>query len=1500
MGCKYDLGASVMFVDPDLINHLDRSQAISTENITFIELNQNDPTNIETLGVFKTGTEIDNSIFKTWGPLDQRYYIKYPFTPSYMKKDVAEEEIVHFGDRRSKSEYFNLADCFTEFRPRSGILKAVVPAVKNQVFVDSFRSVNRPRYYTPSINDNFKYWTSWYSDNGNTIGLSDANTGLIDNASPFIIYKEARPANKITVKIQTGMGLASNKGIAGKPDPLTDLTKSSIPEKWKIQYLDMAGTWQDVYVFENYERDILPPETGTIDFGYVIKNPVETLGYDFVFRGYLPTIAHLPLAGRNGEAYCIGADKTNIGILYVWDTSRPENVLTGYWQEYGPIEKEWRVIDPDKSPENYAIKNYVNPPYYNPTSQGIQDGFNHYLEFVVVKGIRIMVEKMIATSRAFDLIELSPRLFINISDSIIQYTVDKAIAEDNALPVGELSASNGSIVLDNSNLMFNVEQAFNPVVGGGSLLAGRINRNTKVLFYDVVRNVYKDFHLYDYIIPIKTLYVLDKPIVVSGLSEATIQLRDLMFRLEEEFCPSIVLKKCSLSKAVATLLDSIGFTNYIFTLPNSTQQTQSANKTIIPYFFVTEDMKITEALQNLAQATQSAMFFDEYNNFVVMPREHFGSDPVYTLRGQTIEGRRPNIEDINGISIDMIADAEIEYTVRELARYPYGPNSLGLQHGGDEAGRFIAGEEGSFLGYKQSVLWNASDVTDISSLSSAVLNSPLSSLPPQYDPSLPEPFSNIGIDVGYWANNMPFAGTVMMNGEIIKYDAQQVSIQGKPYWATSQQHFDELISNTDLRLIDGFDSSGLRTGLLRIWTDLEKDETGTLKIIRHGRGMYGTPITNHEAEPIYWTNAYSYRHADTALQTVFNENREDVLAKYKFAPRALTAAESSQSTGTRSTNYIYNPMHSTYSPLYANPIDLMYPTINRSTDVVNADPLTNKSAVRSSSLVYAGPSTSTPDTVYKKYKMLQGNKYSTFGCRIGIVGIKAVQDATDENAIGEQSPANSMRYASIDKVEDDGTTTSTVIMGAGGGLFFNTSHNVGAASTNDGYYFEITALNGQYDAVPGEGFTNTYVFPNVNFYKINGGTPKTGQTVPAGNVAIPLYSTYMPIGVTTGSQTQRNRIYAADNVVYDLAVDVKLEQLEKTAYFVFYLYVNNILIARVVDSSTSAPGYPLKPQTTEMGFFVRGKSTIQLEHIYAIGGGINDPRTNEPNTFNTDIFKRLPEFAVFSPSTIFTSKALTGGPDNGYRYYDEFGSIVRECKKIDAKYELFPAFIPAVQRMRTIDRAYTVTHFSTTPYKASFMIWSQSDDNLVFGDDVDLQLFIAGLTFADNQPQTLKLDDYLLGRMPGAGPEDQLNLGLQKRNDLLAKRNIGQTTSISLNSIYIQSTDFAKKLMSWLNGFIGEERLRLDVKTFGTPHLQIGDIVAIDYDIPYLAEGELSPDNDWNPTKDRYIQPTFDFYGNDRRFVVRKIGIDGTSEGPEYTYSLVEIPSKQYWNAGDW
>lgn len=1478
-----------MFNDADLIEHLDNESSISVEAGCFLEINQNDPTNIDTIGCFKWGTSIPAS-FNRW-PADSSLYIRESSLTSDMLLGTVEDDTIYFGGNIPKNKYFNLADCLTEFRPRSGIMKAVQPFTSGQAYVDDFLTVRRPRYYIPTVNDQFKYWTSWntaISSVENRVGLSDAN-GLIRNAAPFVVYTEAVATNMITVKMQTSNGERRRIPFRDVPDPLADITKSTFPRRWSIEYLNLQGTWTTAMHFGNYDPSILGTD-GTIDIVYMIDNPYPTIfnNGEFVLKGYLATIAHLPYRGRRGEAFVIGRDADTMGKIVVWDGAE--------WLGAEDIENapdvtyNWKIFDYTMNPEEYAVREFINVPYYRASTDNSDI---QYSEFVAIMGLRIVVDEMVAAFRSFDLIEMSPRLFCNMSKYVISYSIEKSLSSDSTLPIGDMAVSNGSITLTNMDLLLNKELKFDPFDENGregSLLSGKIRKNSKFRFYEIVRGVPSGTEqvLYDKFIPVKTLYATEKPETISGVEDVEIELRDLTFYFEEKRCPNIVLKECSLTKAVATILDFIGFSNYIFHLGSKESYfgETSPFEIIIPYFFTNETQSVASTLEQLSIATQCAMFFDENNNFVVMPREHFNREPSYIFRGGSsnpeIQGLRANIESLDDYSVDLICDAEIKFTARDLAR-------TGSMRMDNPTASVVEGEEGNKLVYKVNQLWDAGQLSN-EVLACGVLRTSLTEQIPVYDPTVTDRVRNNSLDIGYWAQWFEsFNGLIHMNGEIIRYDAKEYNIGGQNVWVNSREHLEELKGRSSFTINQPGTNTSMKqrvyaTGRLRIYTEIFIDDNGVVSIGTHGRGMYGTTPVFHSAEPTEWLINPTLFHRDTAIDTVFGAYSTE---SYRLGP---TTKSPEYTNDVVATNYIFNSTHSKNSPVALNPIKIS-PTDLSSYDL-------DRRIMRSSALTLGGPSNAPATHVYKKIKSLPGNGYTLFGCRMGIIGNESVTD-TEHDKGYEQSAHGGMV---LGEYTLDGGEERHTIVGAGGGLLFNTSRLGSSAPSNDGYYFELQALNASYQTTGPSGVEGPeVVFANMNFYKINNSLLNHPDLLGT-DVAVKLWSGYMDIRVTSGSQMFRDRLISDSSLVYDIAIEMKEMQLINKVARKFVIYVNNSVVAVVEDTNSqpSAPGgsayHPITYGDTEVGVFVRGRSVVQFEHIYAVGTNRFDLNTNE---VQSETVVRPAPFTKFSPSAMWSQNALYGGEGSQWRYFEEFGSLARECRKLTATYDLYPALRSKIADTLLLDRAFVTTHFTEDSYGATMMVWSHADRPIKFGEPSSL--IIHGLTFADNSEQTLKLDDILTGRNDGALTAGSYHKGIDFRNKLLAQRVSASTLKIDFESMYIQNSNDAQNLMRWLLPWMGQELISVSISAFAVPHIQIGDIVTIDYDIPLKIEKNVpifsnSSNGGFEPDMEMYKIKNVSFNGNKKRFIVKRISINRDNRGPQYSIDLDEIPSAIGWN----
>ena len=181
---------------------------------------------------------------------------------------------------------------------RSGINKSTllpnkwVPNFNLKALEDQNASVftQRPRYYMPTKNDQFKYWTSYRTENNIEYGISkhvQNDQYFIDDACPFVVYKEQIPANRVVIKMQTNVGTVDlgpfTTATQSLLDPLYGDTNKTTPVNWKIQYLK-NNQWFDIYSFnENSLRDNQEPIIGPdgyleLHYGLIIPEEYRKIG----------------------------------------------------------------------------------------------------------------------------------------------------------------------------------------------------------------------------------------------------------------------------------------------------------------------------------------------------------------------------------------------------------------------------------------------------------------------------------------------------------------------------------------------------------------------------------------------------------------------------------------------------------------------------------------------------------------------------------------------------------------------------------------------------------------------------------------------------------------------------------------------------------------------------------------------------------------------------------------------------------------------------------------------------------------------------------------------------------------------------------------------------------------------------------------------------------------------------------------------------------------------
>ncbi|MEI7674985.1 MAG: hypothetical protein WCI60_04585, partial [bacterium] len=426
--------------------------------------------------------------------------------------------------------------------------------------------------------------------------------------------------------------------------------------------------------------------------------------------------------------------------------------------------------------------------------------------------------------------------------------------------------------------------------------------------------------------------------------------------------------------------------------------------------------------------------------------------------------------------------------------------------------------------------------------------------------------------------------------------------------------------------------------------------------------------------------------------------------------------------------------------------------------------------------------------------------------------------------------------------------------------------------TNNGYYFEIVALTedniGSYLKLDNQG-NSTISVNNILFYKIKKDS-SSDKAIP-----VKLWGGLSSILVDDGRFTGQYRVSGEENpTVYDLSVEYQdIGKIRR-----FYLYINNKLI-KVVDDSDPLPVY------NNMAPFVRGSSRVMFENIYALAENYSQNTVftvgeTLAQAFGDKSIDANESFRKYAMSGVVQSTYLSGisaqQPPKYNMYFEEFGSIMRECAYFDIKYDrAYPALYAQLSPTFNRIKGYSISGFQADSYGAEFLIFNATDKALSLDETTGNYLRIQGITFTQDTTHQYTVDQYFEKRGNLSDPEFKGSsltysplVEKSKYDEIKLSRLTYGKNEFSIDSTYVQTEDDAQALMGWIINKLMHPKKSVGVNIFSIPTLQLGDIVTIDY-------------------KDRN---NLDMVAsNTSRFVIYNIDYSRGTDGPSMTVYLSEV-----------
>ena len=1491
-----------MYGDQDFNEYMQTADTIQAESRVIAEWNMNVPGNIQEVGNYRNRSEAPfNSLPTTWTENDSYTDGATDADTTIYTPLVDDDGPIAFTERNKKMELlYSLDECVSHNRPRSGINK---PLYLGYTASDSLTAqyVNnygndidkRPRYYMGSRYDSFKYWTSYRTEGDKEYGISDEAKNIEDTV-PYVVYENLVPTNRIVIKMQTNVGSVDlgpfRVGMEDIEDPLYGMDKATIPAVWSVQTLSEANEWETV---AELTSDNIGPD------GHIQLSLGWKLPDNYRIQGVMPNFASLPISGQNGDTYFVEEEDT----YYTYE--RPT------WTAVGPA-LTWGVDEESFDNKTPVVTNLTN-------AQG---------EVAYIKGLRIIVSQMSKANQTFDLIEMSPRLVADVTDRTQSFNISRTMADlgSKVLPVGDVLVSTGTIDLNNNDGAFSHESK-------NSILTPYLFNRVKFCFYETVKRPGAVTT-----IPLKTLYAQGFPQATGNFDSVTMQMRDAYGILEGEQAPELFLQDISLSFAVAMLLDSIGFSNYKFLrMPDEIE-------TVIPFFFVAPGKSVADVLKDLAVSTQTAMWFDEYNDFCVASKRWTLPEQNERQTGMILRGNEtlvddiadelPNIINLSSDEKRVANDGSINYTERYLQR--------------EKASLEQALHTNAWQNwvYKASMLWEASpeeNLRDYNTTAKSGKSYNLTAIPLETDIPAEQPYvstagtlENNIIDFGEaiaWLGRAN--GYFYANGEVIKFDAVEYAITGTGVrWLYSNDDYQDYLGSLP------FGGKLYPTGRVRISAEPYYNEDGTLKpgpVKENGRGQFGTPIVEHKAglDP-FWrdnTNCYGMLMDSNILFTA------DSIREY---PIDMTDPTDS----TYNVDVIDKSKASTRTGIIKNLYADKY-QVEKENQRFNT---TRRGTVQASALVFEGPAdytkvetegqlveTRSVDNISYILKDFGDTyPYRHFGTRMRVVGEISSQSNTKQKAVGQQE------YVSL---QPENPSEAVSLTGGSGGVGIMVN-----PANNQGYFFELVALsqdaynrsstNPVYSATATVASKNVTIttqaehniqagdqflimdntqpelagqwraegvssdkstitlriedapdgtYANVKVQKLTQ-QPGTMSTLffykmmeNSEGVLVPyvLWEGITEILVDSGQFTDIQRFVGQEKTsVYDLGVEYKdINGIRR-----FYLYLNGKQVGAADDI------FPISEPRNTMALFTRGTSKCMFNNVYALADRFSENTAAQvtdqiadvfgvDNITNTDAMRKY-SMTGFIQQSYLTSVGTENTPDYNM-YFEEFGTIMRECDYLNIKYDqAYPAIAATLTPVINDNKSFITSGFIAGAYGAEFLVFNTTDTTINLDAETGNFLRIQGVAFTQDTTKELSVDDYYgdnarLDRPDLAGARlvgDPTKYKEQYDEILASRAKYGRQEFESVSSEYIQDDAVAEDILSWIVNKTKKPRQLIGANLFGVSHMQLGDIVKVDYKV--------------KPTDAEEMEAVTN---KDKNFVVYQFDYAKTPDGINTTAYLVEV-----------
>ncbi len=274
--------------------------------------------------------------------------------------------------------------------------------------------------------------------------------------------------------------------------------------------------------------------------------------------------------------------------------------------------------------------------------------------FQRISKVKINVVAVDQKNSRLEVIELAGKREIELTSRLEEYTVNASLdSHDYLHPIGRMSANDGSLVLSNSDLKINHDDPTSDFFG---TLEGWCQYRTYITY---------DMTPYggSAQVNVRTGTMYSNDWQQTNEDQYSVELFDIFKILQSMDCPPVLLEGLTIGKIISIILDMAGVDTYSF------ENADFDVSNTVKYFWTDGKQKVFQVLDDLCNSYQAALFVDELGIIRLLTRNDItvqeGEDPVWEFAGVDDEDKLADIVSLKKKYETVVNKVKINYKKRE-------------------------------------------------------------------------------------------------------------------------------------------------------------------------------------------------------------------------------------------------------------------------------------------------------------------------------------------------------------------------------------------------------------------------------------------------------------------------------------------------------------------------------------------------------------------------------------------------------------------------------------------------------------------------------------------------------------------------------------------------------------------------------------------------------------------------------------------------------------------